>query len=305
MGQAFDMLAKGMREALETLKKFGPHKGLPTVRDVPVLIRALSMRSRGPVAEEAHAALVWLAGKDLGREAPAWQEWWEREGAALVRREDQAAAARRAFLEVKRAVLTGRWNEIHAALRAELRRELSPVELSRQTICTTPALRGVYRDASVREVILDEEAGRLVVDWGGLGFDFEEIGLVREEDGWKLGRVPWSEKLVRRRVEVTATPLCERPESFPARHSAGRRPSGAATLPRRRRRFRLFGRGLLGDALVVLLCLAPLGLCYFWPPLLLVLLVAAVPAVLFWVLIFGRLRSSREILAEVHRRRRE
>lgn len=63
----------------------------------------------------------------------------------------------------------------------------------------------------------------------------------------------------------------------------------------RHRSLRLFGRGLLGDSLIVLLCVLPLGLCYFWPALIWAFIVFTLPAVLFWVLIFGRFKTSTEI----------
>jgi hypothetical protein len=300
MGQAFNMLAQGMKEALDTFKKFGPHKGLPTLGDVPVIIRAMTVRKDAAVAEEAHAALVWLAGRDLGRDPAAWKQWWACEGQEILSREAAVDEVRELFLGVKRAVLVGDWKAIHASLSAGLRGKYSPGDLSRRTICTSPALRGVYRDTTVRKVELDGGTGRIDVDWGRLGFQAESVPVRREDGEWRLACLPWSDKLVKREAPVTNVRPADRPESRFPEPRAGR---PAAPRRARRRRSRLFGRGLLSDVLIVLLFLLPLGLCYFWPVVLIVHFAALFPAVLFWVLIFGRMKTPREIRQGLQRMR--
>ena len=52
--------------------------GALAARDVPVLIRALTVRRLG-VAEQARRTLAKLARRDLGPEPGPWLEWWAAE----------------------------------------------------------------------------------------------------------------------------------------------------------------------------------------------------------------------------------
>jgi hypothetical protein len=125
--------------------------------------------------------------------------------------------------------------------------------------------------------------------------------VVREGGEWKLACLPWSSKLVKREHAPEVVRPADRPEA-----QGHHRPGGGRAHHRgivRHRKFRLFGRGPLGDALIVLLCLLPLGLCYFWPILLLFYLMFALPTVLFWVLLFGRMKSPTEIRRELRQMR--
>lgn len=209
MGQSFSMLAKGLKEAFSHWGKVGFHKGLPTVKDIPLLIKALSLNGPG-IADEAHSALVWLSGGDLGREARAWSAWWKTYGAELARREADEKAARDLFLNVKRDILTGRWDAVGRALSAKLRGRARPDELQKFLVGSAALLRKVYRDARVRELRLDGDSGTLAVDWGKSGFEFTETEIVRQAGAWKFARAPWGRRVVRQaqaEVKTNGIPL--------------------------------------------------------------------------------------------------
>jgi len=209
MGQSFSMLAKGLKEAFGHWGKVGFHKGLPTVKDIPVLIKALALNGPG-IADEAHSALVWLSGGDLGRDPAAWSAWWKTYGAELARREADENAARDLFLNVKRDILTGRWDAVGRALSARLRARARPDELERFLVGSAALLRKVYRAARVKELRLDGDSGTLVIDWGKSGFEFTEIALVREGGAWKFARAPWGRRVVRQaqaEVRTNGIPL--------------------------------------------------------------------------------------------------
>ncbi len=204
MGRAFTILAKGMKEALGLWGKVGFHKGLPTVKDIPLIIKALSVHQQG-VADEAHKTLVGLSGQNLGREPGAWEAWWEEHKNVLSRQEAAEKAAEGLFSGLQRDILTGRWETPHGMLSKELRNDVPLEDLRRNMMDSARILRTAYRDARIKDLRLGEGRGTLVVDWGASGFDFWEIGLVREGEGWKFNRLPWGTSLVDRAPEPVAT----------------------------------------------------------------------------------------------------
>jgi hypothetical protein len=310
MGQAFDMLAKGLKEAFGTFGKIGFHKGLPSVKDIPVIIKALAVREPG-VADEAHSALVWLTGIDCGRDQRAWHDWWREHGPEMARREAERKAAEDLFLELKRDVLTGRWNRVHATLCAGLRSRIGGDELEGFMRRSAAVLRGVYRDAKPAGVKVKGSEARVTIDWGEVGFDFREIGLVREDGGWRFGRLPWGKKAVRQPRKVETWRPAERPtlpfvkrtrSAAPAAPSA---PGAHAEQYIARGRRRHLNEVATRVAIIFVAIGGLWGLYHLctWSETAMVIcawvgiaaLFGCVPLALLYCMLFGRLRGSREI----------
>ncbi len=194
IGDAYRKMGGALQQALKAAGPTGLHQGSPTIRDLPLVIKALGFEDRS-VAEEAHLVLVALCGQDLGREPGPWQEWWSERGQEMIRHEAESKAAKELFLKFARDVLTGQWERAAASLSIDAAETVSRAEagpLAAQLRESATALRRVYRDAKVSDVRLAlPDQATLSVEWGELGFTFAEVLLVREEDGWKFAQAPW------------------------------------------------------------------------------------------------------------------
>jgi len=194
MGEAFGKMGAALQQALGAFGKTGPHRGTPTIRDLPLVIKALSFKDRA-VAEEAHGVLVALCGQDLGYDPQPWQEWWQQRGQEMIRLEAQSKEAEEFFLKFKRDILTGQWERAGRSIAEEAMEEASLEgggQLASRMRDSATALRKVYRDAKVSGVRL-EPVGQatLEIEWGQLGFSFNEIPLLYGENGWEFARMPW------------------------------------------------------------------------------------------------------------------
>jgi hypothetical protein len=170
-------------------------KGPPTVRKAPLLIKALSLVEPG-VADDAHASLVALAGRDLGRRPGPWGQWWKREGPALLEREGLERKARDLFARTRNAVAGGHWEEIFSSLSFRVRRTVGPEAVEAHLVKHAALLRRAYRDASAAGVRMDGERCHLSVDWGETGFKLRDFPLVLEAGEWRFDRLPWDWRVV-------------------------------------------------------------------------------------------------------------
>jgi hypothetical protein len=284
-------MSEGIKDALGLFKKVAFHKGLPTVRDVPVLIRALSFREAA-VREEAHRSLVWLAGRDLGREPRPWLAWWKRR-AEEVRQEE---SVRKLFLHLKRCLLTGSWDAIRGRLSARLQREHSAESVRHCLEDSARALRAVYREARIQAVRIKGPTGMIDVDWGGYGFEFRRLPVVCENGSWKFDRLPWDSGAVRQ------SPRPVRANKLPIRWFRRRRSVFASR----------FSWLLLMLSLMLLVAVAfvtkikpslmlPEWSSPFAKAAFLSCLILPLPAVFLYTMTAGRIRTSRELREEIRR----
>jgi hypothetical protein len=221
VGKAFGMVARGMKEAFNSFGKFGFNKSLPSVKDIPLIIKALSVGD-SEVAGEAHSALAWLTGVDLGHQPQAWLDWWRKNGPQLARRERLRKEVTDLFLEIKSDILTGRWECVHAQLSSDLRKKYSTAKLSGFLSKSAVGLRKVYRDARVAEIWDTATEAILNIDWGKLGFGFHEISLVLEEGQWRFARLPWG-KTIRKQPRMIRTWKTEEKSRLPVKKAYSRK----------------------------------------------------------------------------------
>jgi len=169
--------------------------GKPVVKDIPLLIRALSIRD-DYTRSQAHMWLVKLAGADHGTEAAGWSEWWQRERPGLLRHEADETATGVLFARLRDAVMRGRWGTAVECLSPGARAGLTSRELVRNLVDRRQELRAAFRDAKVSEARVAGEGGGLSVQWGEVGFDQTQLPLVRELGRWYFDALPWSGPLV-------------------------------------------------------------------------------------------------------------
>jgi hypothetical protein len=169
----------------------------------PLLISSLEVHEPG-VADAAHASLVKLAGRDLGREPESWRRWWRESGGELLEHDRLSKAAGELFARVKNAVAAGSWEQVHALLSFRTRRKVGGDVVESHMLKHAALLRRVYRDAAVTAVRLDGERCALGVDWGQTGFKMEELPLVLEHGEWRIDRLPWDWRVVERSERAEA-----------------------------------------------------------------------------------------------------
>jgi len=302
-GGAFANIDRANRNPLEVFKSFGPHKGLPSRGDVPHLLRMLEVVD-ARVAGEAHRALVWITGVDCGRDAVAWQRWWREHGSELAGVEKDREAVRNLFRALKGDLLTGRWAEAVGRLSTRVRATRSDEERAGFIGRYGQLLRKVYRDARAELVSVNGDRGRISVNWGELGFEFTDIEVVRDPEGWRMDRLPWARRVVRSHGDV------HRAAEFAGRVLpvvGGRRAvvpeSAPGSMRHTRWRWRINTGGLIAVVIAAGLVFGALHVIFFggaearrWVLGLGVMaLVGAAPLMLFCGMIFDRFRGSREI----------
>jgi len=169
--------------------------GKPVVKDIPLLIRALSIRD-DYTRSQAHMWLVKLAGADHGTEAAGWSDWWQRERPGLLRHEADETAAGVLFARLRDAVMRGRWGTAVECLTPGARAGLTSREFVSNMVDRRQDLRAAFRDARVAEARVAGDRGGLRVQWGEVGFGVKELPLVRELGRWYFDALPWSGPLV-------------------------------------------------------------------------------------------------------------
>jgi hypothetical protein len=172
------------------------HSGRPKTGDVPLLIKALSVRAPG-VAEDARASLVHLAGTDYGPDPAQWQAWWRSRARQRPAVDDDLAEARALFSGLRNGFLSGDLHAILSTFSKALLRRWNRENLGRFLRRSEVPLRKAYRGARVRGLRSRDPRGSLVIDWGDWGFDFSGLPLVLEGGRWKVAARPWSRRVVR------------------------------------------------------------------------------------------------------------
>jgi hypothetical protein len=107
-------------------------------------------------------------------------------------------AAEALFGSLRRAVISGRWEEIYGMLSARVRAKLTPEKLLGHLRRNAPMLRRAYRDAEVTSVSVSGERARLELNWGRAGFALHALELVEERGSWRFDTLPWTTKLILR-----------------------------------------------------------------------------------------------------------
>jgi hypothetical protein len=303
-GAPFKMVDNALQDATAIFKKLGPHKGLPKLGDIPLLIKSLSVAERA-VAREAHDALVWLSGMDLGTDPQPWLAWWSEESPRQAHRKRNRKSARDMFGGFKSDVLTGRWESAASRLSRRLREKQSASDCIQFMRQSGRLLRKVYRDARIASLQLSGDSGQITVDWGELGFEFKGIRLVREGGSWQLDSFPWGKKVSVQKRDIAQSNDVTFSGSDPTSVES------CQPISRRRRRGSL-SAGTVGSVL------AALGLIFGFLYLmehsssgtgntifyaLAMVGIVSVPISVFYCMFFGRVRKSRDIIEDLRRHR--
>jgi len=144
----------------------------------------------------------------LGREPGPWQQWWEANRESFARQQAEEAAAGDLFRQFRGNVLLGQWDAALAAVSTGAMEGASPENLQRELAGLAQTLRTAYRASSVQGLRLRAAEGVLIIDWGRKGFEFDELPLVRQAEGWRFACRPWDVRLVKKpRKPVQTSPL--------------------------------------------------------------------------------------------------
>lgn len=190
-------LQREMTRIIERMSEVRVHRAKPSVGDIPLLIRALSFHDLD-VVKDAQKALCAVSGMNYGLDAMRWESWWNANQEDFMKHHAEEQAARALFFETKHDILTGHWEELHERLARELREEFPLALFVRNVKRVSRPLRRVYRDACATDTWVEKNEGVIVVDWGQIVFEINEFPVVREPDGWKFARLPWSRRIRRR-----------------------------------------------------------------------------------------------------------
>ncbi len=172
------------------------HGGRATTGDVPLLIKALSVRVPG-VAADARAALTKLAGKDYGPDPARWQSWWRSREPEVGANATDLEEARLLFARLRGGFMGGDSRAVLSTFSSALRVRWGLGRLEKFVRASEAPLRRAYRDATVTAVRVDGNRGSLVIDWGEWGFEFAGLPLVLEGGRWRVAARPWARKVVR------------------------------------------------------------------------------------------------------------